>query len=69
MVEHGHGSRPAQLRPLAREWHGDLNEHAKKYNLQTFFPAVNPLALCFAKGSPTRRRSWTCTRTCCCRAI
>jgi uncharacterized protein (DUF1800 family) len=29
---------------------GDLNEHAKKFNLQTFFPAVNPLAFVFKQG-------------------
>jgi uncharacterized protein (DUF1800 family) len=29
---------------------GDLNEHAKKYNLQTFFPAVNPLAFVLREG-------------------
>src|SRR5262249_36466968 len=29
---------------------GDLNSHAKKYNLQTFFPAVNPLAFVLHEG-------------------
>jgi uncharacterized protein (DUF1800 family) len=29
---------------------GDLNEHAKQYNLQTFFPAVNPLAFVLREG-------------------
>ena len=29
---------------------GDLNEHAKKFNLQTFFPAVNPLAFVLKQG-------------------
>jgi uncharacterized protein (DUF1800 family) len=29
---------------------GDLNAHAKKYNLQTFFPAVNPLAFVLREG-------------------
>jgi len=29
---------------------GDLNEHAKKFNLNTFFPAVNPLAYVLREG-------------------
>jgi uncharacterized protein (DUF1800 family) len=29
---------------------GDLNEYAKKFNLQTFFPAVNPLAFVLREG-------------------
>jgi uncharacterized protein (DUF1800 family) len=29
---------------------GDLNEYAKRFNLQTFFPAVNPLAFVLRQG-------------------
>jgi uncharacterized protein (DUF1800 family) len=29
---------------------GDLNEYAKQFNLQTFFPAVNPLAFVLRQG-------------------
>ena len=29
---------------------GDLNEYAKRFNLQTFFPAVNPLAFVLRLG-------------------
>ena len=47
---------------------GDLNEHAKKYNLQTFFPAVNPLAFVFEQGITDPAKIVDFTRNCCCRA-
>ena len=39
---------------------GDLNEYAKRFNLQTFVPAVNPLAFDLRlTARRSRRRSWT----------
>ena len=48
---------------------GDLNEHAKKFNLQTFFPAVNPLAFVLRAGHHGAGEDrGPATRTCCCPA-